>query len=138
MSANRRTDTQLVLLSAAAQHPEGAIALAPELKGGAAKKAVGKLLRGGFIEEIPARGRCRSGGVTMTQDRWRSASRRTASPRSALRRASPSGRPISRARPAMGATSHPNGIRGGSKLPAARREKTRPRSRPRGIRSRPA
>jgi hypothetical protein len=30
--------------------------LASDLKGGAAKKAVGKLLRDGFIEEIPARG----------------------------------------------------------------------------------
>jgi Protein of unknown function (DUF3489) len=56
MSANKLTDTQLVLLSAAAQHPEGAIELASDPKGGAAKKAVGKLLRGGFIEEIPARG----------------------------------------------------------------------------------
>jgi hypothetical protein len=56
MSANKLADTQLVLLSAAAQHPEGAIELASELKGGAAKKAVGKLLRGGSIEEIPARG----------------------------------------------------------------------------------
>jgi len=56
MSANKLTDTQLVLLSAAAQHPEGAIELASDLKGGAAKKAVGKLLREGLIEEIPARG----------------------------------------------------------------------------------
>jgi uncharacterized protein DUF3489 len=56
MSANKLTDTQLVLLSAAAQHPEGAIGLASDLKGAAAKKAVGKLLRDGFIEEIPARG----------------------------------------------------------------------------------
>jgi capsular polysaccharide biosynthesis protein len=55
MSMNKLTDTQLVLLSAAAQHPEGAIELAPDLKG-AAKKAVGKLLRDGFIEEIPAGG----------------------------------------------------------------------------------
>ena len=38
MSANKLTDTQLVLLSAAAQHPEGAIELASDLKGGAAKK----------------------------------------------------------------------------------------------------
>jgi Protein of unknown function (DUF3489) len=56
MSANKLTDTQLVLLSAASQHPEGAIELASDLTGGAAKKAVGKLLRDGFIEEIPARG----------------------------------------------------------------------------------
>ncbi len=56
MSANKLTDTLLVLLSAAAQHPEGAIELASDLKGGAAKKAIGKLLRDGFIEEMPARG----------------------------------------------------------------------------------
>ncbi len=56
MSANQLTDTQLVLLSAATQHPEGAIELASDLKGGAATKAVGKLLRGGLIEEIPSDG----------------------------------------------------------------------------------
>src|SRR6202521_2093586 len=56
MSANKLTDTQLVLLSAAAQHPEGAIELASDLKSGTVKKAVGKLLRDGFIEEIPVRG----------------------------------------------------------------------------------
>ena len=56
MSMNKLNDRQLVLLSAAAQHPEGAIELASDLKGGAAKKAVGKLLREGLIEEIPARG----------------------------------------------------------------------------------
>jgi Protein of unknown function (DUF3489) len=55
MSANKLTDTQLVLLSAAAQHPEGAIDLPSDLKGSAAKKVVGKLLREGLIEEIPAR-----------------------------------------------------------------------------------
>jgi hypothetical protein len=56
MSANKLTDRQLVLLSAAAQHAEGAIELASDLKGGVAKKAVGELLRNGFIEEIPAHG----------------------------------------------------------------------------------
>jgi hypothetical protein len=56
MSANKLTDTQLVLLSAAAQHPEGAIELASDFKGGVAKKAVGKLLHDGLIEEIPAGG----------------------------------------------------------------------------------
>jgi hypothetical protein len=55
MSANKLTDTLLVLLSAAAQHPKGVIELTSDLKG-ATKKAVGKLLRDGFIEEIPARG----------------------------------------------------------------------------------
>src|ERR1700674_1228634 len=56
MSATKLSDTQLVLLSAAAQHPEGAIELASDLKSGTVKKAVGKLLRDGFIEEIPVRG----------------------------------------------------------------------------------
>jgi len=56
MSANKLTDTQLVLLSAAAQHPEGAIELASDLKDSAAEKAIGKLLQGGLIEEIPACG----------------------------------------------------------------------------------
>jgi uncharacterized protein DUF3489 len=56
MSANKLTDTQLVLLSAAARQPEGAIEFAPDLKGGVATKAAGKLLRDGFIEEIPAGG----------------------------------------------------------------------------------
>jgi hypothetical protein len=38
------TDTQLVLLSAASQREDGAVVLAPNLKGGAASKVVGKLL----------------------------------------------------------------------------------------------
>ena len=54
MLANKLTDTLLVLLSAAAQHPEGAVELASDLDGAA--KTVEKLLRDGFIEEIPARG----------------------------------------------------------------------------------
>ena len=56
MSATKLTDTQLVLLSAAAQHPAGAIELASDLKDGAAEKAIDKLLQGGVIEEIPAGG----------------------------------------------------------------------------------
>jgi Protein of unknown function (DUF3489) len=56
MSANKLTDTQLVLLCSAAQHPEGAIERASDLKGNAAEKAVGKLLRGGLIEEVPSAG----------------------------------------------------------------------------------
>ena len=50
------TDTQLVLLSTASQREDGAIELAPNLKGGAAHKVVGKLLTDGLIEEIQARG----------------------------------------------------------------------------------
>jgi hypothetical protein len=56
MSTNKLNDRELVLLSAAAQHPEGAIELASNLKGAAAKKVVGKLMRDGLIEEIAARG----------------------------------------------------------------------------------
>ena len=41
------TDTQLVLLSAASQREDGAVVLAPSLKGGAAGKVIGKLLRDG-------------------------------------------------------------------------------------------
>ena len=38
------TDTQLVLLSAAAQRQDGAVELGPKLKGGASQKVIGKLL----------------------------------------------------------------------------------------------
>src|ERR1700732_1250117 len=55
-SPNNLTGTQLGLLSAAAQREDGAIELAPTLKGGATDKVVSKLLRDGLIEEIPARG----------------------------------------------------------------------------------
>src|ERR1700736_839363 len=48
------TDTQLVLLSAASQREDGGIELAPNLKGGAAHKVVGKLLTEGLIEEVCA------------------------------------------------------------------------------------
>jgi hypothetical protein len=50
------TDSQLVILSAASQREDCAIELAPNLKGGAAHKVVGKLLSEGLIEEIQARG----------------------------------------------------------------------------------
>src|SRR2546430_13313193 len=45
-----------VLLSAASQREDGGIELAPNLKGGAAHRVVGKLLTEGLVEEIPARG----------------------------------------------------------------------------------
>jgi hypothetical protein len=50
------TDTQLVLLSAASQREDGAVVLAPNLKGSAAGKVVVKLLRDGLIEEVLAGG----------------------------------------------------------------------------------
>ena len=45
MSSHKLSDTQLVLLSAAAQRPDGALELAPNLKGGVAQRVIGKLLR---------------------------------------------------------------------------------------------
>jgi hypothetical protein len=54
MSASKLSDAQLVLLSSAAQHPQGAIKL--DLKGAAAKKVAGKLLRERLIEEVPSGG----------------------------------------------------------------------------------
>jgi hypothetical protein len=48
------TDTQLVLLSAASRREDGAIVLTPNLKGSAAGKVIGKLLRDGLVEEVPA------------------------------------------------------------------------------------
>jgi hypothetical protein len=56
LSPNKVTDARLVLLSAAAQRQDGAIELAPNRKGGASHKGVGKLLRNALIEEISARG----------------------------------------------------------------------------------
>jgi len=50
------TDTQLVLLSAAAQRQDGAIEIGPKLKGSAAQKVLSKLLSEHLIEEIPAAG----------------------------------------------------------------------------------
>jgi Protein of unknown function (DUF3489) len=54
MSGSKLSDAQLVLLSSAAQHPQGAIKL--DLKGAAAKTVAAKLLREGFIEEVPSGG----------------------------------------------------------------------------------
>jgi Protein of unknown function (DUF3489) len=50
------TDTQLVLLCAAAQHQDGAVEIDPKLKGNAAQKVLGRLLSEHLIEEIPAAG----------------------------------------------------------------------------------
>ncbi len=50
------TDTQLVLLSAAAQREDGTFEIGPKLKGSAAQKVLGKLLSEHLIEEIPAQG----------------------------------------------------------------------------------
>jgi hypothetical protein len=50
------TDTQLVLLSAAAQREDGTFEIGPKLKGSAAQKVLGKLLSEHLVEEIPAQG----------------------------------------------------------------------------------
>ena len=50
------SDTQLVVLCAAAQREDRGIALPPELRGGAAQKFAAKLLREGLVEEVRARG----------------------------------------------------------------------------------
>jgi hypothetical protein len=54
MSPNKITDTQLVLLSAASQREDGAIDIAENPKRGSVKKAIGKLLTDGLVEEVPA------------------------------------------------------------------------------------
>ena len=56
MSSNKLTDMQLVLLSAASQREDGAIDPAEGRKGGLVKKAIGKLLTDGLVEEVPAGG----------------------------------------------------------------------------------
>jgi Protein of unknown function (DUF3489) len=50
------TDTQLVLLAAASQREDRAIDIGSDLKGAALRKVVGRLLREGLVEEMPARG----------------------------------------------------------------------------------
>jgi len=54
MSGSKLSDAQLVLLSSAAQHPQGAIKVG--IRGAAATKVVGKLLRDKLVEEVPSGG----------------------------------------------------------------------------------
>jgi hypothetical protein len=54
MSPNKITDTQLVLLSAAAQRDDGAIDIAENPKRGSVKKAISNLLTDGLVEEVLA------------------------------------------------------------------------------------
>jgi hypothetical protein len=49
------TDTQLLILSKAAQREDLAIELPPNLKGGAATKVVTKLINGGLAQEVAAK-----------------------------------------------------------------------------------
>ena len=56
MSPKKLTDSQLVLLSAAAQREDGAIELTGKPKRAVANKAVTKLLNVGLVEEVAAGG----------------------------------------------------------------------------------
>jgi Protein of unknown function (DUF3489) len=56
MIPKKLTDTQLVLLSAAAQRQEGAIELTGKPKPAVARKALITLLADGLVEEVPAGG----------------------------------------------------------------------------------
>jgi hypothetical protein len=48
------TDTQLIMLSAAAQREDHCLIVSPKLKGAAALKVANKLISAGFVEEIEA------------------------------------------------------------------------------------
>ena len=50
------TDTQLIILSAASQRDDRGVELPPNLKGGAARKVVDKLIRARLLEEVRVRG----------------------------------------------------------------------------------
>jgi DNA-binding MarR family transcriptional regulator len=58
------TDTQLLILSAAAQREDRCIAAPPSLKGAAAKKTAAKLVAAGLVQEIKAK----SGARVWRQD----------------------------------------------------------------------
>jgi len=53
------TDTQLIILSAASQRDDRGVELPANLKGGAARKVVDKLIRAGLLEEVRVRGSLR-------------------------------------------------------------------------------
>jgi hypothetical protein len=50
------TDTQLIILSTASQRDDRGVELPANLKGGAARKVVDKLIRAGLLEEVRVRG----------------------------------------------------------------------------------
>ncbi len=56
MPANKLTDTQLVILSAASRREDRGIVLPANLKGGSAQRLVAKLVDLGLAEEVRARG----------------------------------------------------------------------------------
>jgi hypothetical protein len=53
---SKLTDTQLIILSAASQRDDRGVELPANVKGGAARKVVDKLIRGGLLEEVRAVG----------------------------------------------------------------------------------
>jgi hypothetical protein len=55
-TSTKLSDTQLVLLSQAAQHPERAITIPERLRGGALARVVGPLMAHGVVEAVPHRG----------------------------------------------------------------------------------
>jgi hypothetical protein len=56
MTPKKLTDSQLVLLSAAAQRADGAVERTGNRKGAVAKKVITNLLNVGLVEEVPAGG----------------------------------------------------------------------------------
>jgi hypothetical protein len=54
-ATTKLSDTQLVILSGAAQHSERAVAIPDRIKGGAVARVVGPLLANGLVETIPHR-----------------------------------------------------------------------------------
>ena len=52
MTTPKLTDTQLVILTQAAQHPRLALTIQPRLKGGAVSKVIGPLVAKGFVEAV--------------------------------------------------------------------------------------
>jgi len=55
-TTTKLSDTQLVLLTEAAQHPERALAIPDRLRGGALARVVGPLMAKGLVEAVPHRG----------------------------------------------------------------------------------
>ncbi len=51
---SKLTDTQLIILSAAAQRDDRGVELPANIKGEAARKVVDKLVRAGLLEEVRA------------------------------------------------------------------------------------
>jgi hypothetical protein len=56
MSPKKLTDSQLVLLSAAAQRTDGGVELTGNRKGAVAKRVITNLLNDGLVEQVPAGG----------------------------------------------------------------------------------